>query len=128
MSKRSAYRPAGPADVMASSSAYDARDAASGLEHMRAALNRRGRRRRGPEFRYPWRTITAAALLLLTGVVMLCVGLSVFYSGDRDAGTTMLAISGITIVPGTYASFMLYGAWSEWPGYDWDALPSYDED
>ena len=94
-----------------------------------ASLDRPSQRRyTRREFKYPWRTITAAVALLLTGTIMGCIGLAEFYGGNREKGVTELVIAGITFIPGSYASFLLYGAWSEWPGYDWDALPSYDDD
>lgn len=30
-------------------------------------------------------------------------------------------------IPGSYASFQLYGAWAGWPGYSYAYIPSYDD-
>ena len=117
------------ADVFAKASQFNPREAFDGVEHIKTSLNRTrpGRYHRRP-IKYPWRTITAAVALLLTGTIMGCIGLKEFYDGNREKGVTELIISGITFLPGSYATFMLYGAWSRWPGYDWDSLPSYDDD
>ena len=36
-------------------------------------------------------------------------------------------IGGLMFLPGSYASWILYGAWKRWPGYEFHQVPSYDE-
>ena len=33
----------------------------------------------------------------------------------------------LAFIPGSYATFQLYGAYKGWKGYRYDAVPSYDE-
>jgi hypothetical protein len=42
----------------------------------------------------------------------------------------LIIIHSISLVflPGSYASFTLYGAWRRWPGYDYGQIPSYDNE
>lgn len=35
---------------------------------------------------------------------------------------------GAVFLPGSYASTNLLGAYLGWPGYSYDAVPSYDDD
>jgi hypothetical protein len=77
--------------------------------------------------RVPPRTCTAAILLLLGGIIFVSIGLSVFYSGDMSTGTNLLVIGGLMFLPGSYASWILYGAYVRWPGYEFHQVPSYDE-
>lgn len=30
-------------------------------------------------------------------------------------------------IPGSYATYQLYGAWMRWPGYRYSYVPSYDD-
>ena len=33
----------------------------------------------------------------------------------------------VVIIPGSFASWTLYGAYHRWPGYSYDQVPSYDD-
>jgi len=77
--------------------------------------------------RVPPRTCTAAILMLVFGTIFVSIGLSVFYGGDMATGTNLLIIGGLMFLPGIYASWILYGAWVRWPGYEFHQVPSYDE-
>lgn len=46
---------------------------------------------------------------------------------ERDRGIAMLVVGSIAFLPGSYATFQLFGAWRRWPGYSYDAVPSYDD-
>ena len=39
----------------------------------------------------------------------------------------LLILGGITFLPGSYASWNLYGAYKGWVGYDYSHIPSYDD-
>lgn len=39
----------------------------------------------------------------------------------------ILSISIEVFVPGSYASFILFGAWMRWRGFTYDLIPSYDD-
>ena len=77
--------------------------------------------------RVPPRTCTAAILLFTFGTLLVTLGLHTFYKGEREAGINMLVIGGLMFLPGSYASWILYGAWKRWPNYEYHQVPSYDE-
>ena len=58
-------------------------------------------------------------LLLYFGVLAL--------GEDRERAITMITVGSIAFIPGSYASYHLYGSWRRWPGFSYDMLPSYDE-
>ena len=80
----------------------------------------------------PPKTTIAAVLMLVTGTIFLVLGASItwgrFHSKlERDRGIAMLVIGFMTFLPGSYASFNLYGAYYGWPGYSYTSIPSYDD-
>ncbi|GMI38275.1 hypothetical protein TrCOL_g2807 [Triparma columacea] len=79
----------------------------------------------------PPMTTLAAILLLSGGVVCTCFGLSEWMNREeatyRDRGKTMTLLGSIMLLPGSYASFMLFASFREWPGYDYSQIPSYDD-
>jgi hypothetical protein len=48
-------------------------------------------------------------------------------TGGYDRGVAMCSVGSIAFLPGSYATWHLYGAWRRWPGYTYDLVPSYDE-
>mmetsp|Transcript_10080 Transcript_10080/g.15554 ORF Transcript_10080/g.15554 Transcript_10080/m.15554 type:complete len:105 (+) Transcript_10080:116-430(+) len=88
----------------------------------------RRRRRKLP----PPKTTIAAVLLLCTGIILFTFGAVITWGKfaqkkERERGLAMLVIGAITLLPGSYATVMLYGAFVGWPGYDYSAIPSYDD-
>jgi hypothetical protein len=47
--------------------------------------------------------------------------------GGRERGISMCTVGAIAFLPGSYATWHLYGAFRNWPGYTYDMVPSYDE-
>lgn len=103
----------------------------------------------------PPKTTIAAVLLLVGGIIFVSLGLSVLYSNlltsGKDRGLALLILGSISklivfpclsvnlqshsfpteylvLLPGSYASFILYASWNRWPGYDYSQLPSYDDE
>ena len=76
---------------------------------------------------FPWRTILAAVGLFTLGTILLVRGVNevTYYDGER--GRSMILLGSICFMPGSYASYLLYGAWKRWPGYKWSHVPSYDD-
>lgn len=72
-------------------------------------------------------TVAAAIGLFTLGTVLLYIGLKLLYEGDSDRGTTLTILGSITFLPGSWASWNLYGSFQRWPGYDFSDVPSYDE-
>lgn len=46
-------------------------------------------------------------------------------AGDR--GLSMVVLGSLMFIPGSYASFILYGSWRGWHGYEYSMIPSYDD-
>ena len=76
---------------------------------------------------FPWRTISAAILLFTLGTILLVRGVNevTYYDGER--GRSMIILGSICFMPGSYASYLLWGAYRRWPGYKWNHVPSYDD-
>lgn len=72
------------------------------------------------------KTITAAVLLFLVGSLMLYYGVQAL-STDKDRAISMLVIGTLTFLPGSYASWIIFGSCMGWRGYDMTELPSYDD-
>ncbi len=47
--------------------------------------------------------------------------------GNDDRGFTLMILGGVMFLPGSYASFILFGAWLGWRGFDYNMVPSYDD-
>jgi hypothetical protein len=87
-----------------------------------------GHSRRGP---LPPKTTVAAAFMFIAGSVFLVAGLYIYFMNLRagsDRGLAMVLLGLLMFTPGSYASFVLYGAYHGWAGYDYNQIPSYDED
>jgi hypothetical protein len=86
--------------------------------------------RGGKRIRFPWRTITAAVVMLVVGIGLLIAGFVQLALRDPEQARTLgfLVMGALLFIPGSYSSVLLFGAFRRWPGYDWDAVPSYEDD
>eukprot|EP00752_Nemacystus_decipiens_P005421 g4914.t1 len=75
----------------------------------------------------PPKTTLAAVTMLVIGTVMAMLGAWHVLNGDTSRGGHSLLIGGILLLPGSYASYNLLGAYLGWPGYHYDSIPSYDD-
>ena len=77
----------------------------------------------------PIKTCCAAIVLFTIGTFMLYYGIPEWWKGGaaRERGTAMIVLGSLTFIPGSYATVQLYGAYQQWPGYRFDAIPSYDD-
>lgn len=82
-----------------------------------------GERRQGKRI---IKTVTAALSLFAIGSIMIWLGVNSL-PVDHDRGVAMLVLGSLTFIPGSYASFVLLGAWCRWDGYRYSDLPSYDD-
>ncbi|CAK4086052.1 unnamed protein product [Aphanomyces euteiches] len=71
----------------------------------------------------PVRTAVAALSLLIVGIVLLVMG---FISSVEGHGLSHVFLGVIAFIPGSYATFQLYGAYQGWRGYEFHNLPSYE--
>ncbi|KAF1795402.1 hypothetical protein GQ600_18524 [Phytophthora cactorum] len=98
---------------------------------------------------FPVRTGLAAASLFALGSILIYVstligldeekrGLSFLILGliGKTASTSVLFLQvgddfsasiAAAFIPGSYATYQLYGAWKGWKGYNYDQIPSYDD-
>jgi hypothetical protein len=65
------------------------------------------------------KTVTAAVSLFLVGSLMLYYGVQAL-GEDRDRGVAMCTVGSIAFLPGSYATWHLFGAWRRWPGYSFE--------
>lgn len=72
------------------------------------------------------KTVTAAIVLFTVGSIMIWLGTKNLYV-DRERAIAMLVLGSLMFIPGSYASFILFGAWRRWAGYRYEDLPSYDD-
>ncbi|GMI19070.1 hypothetical protein TeGR_g2816 [Tetraparma gracilis] len=77
-------------------------------------------------------TTIAAVAFLITGLVLLPYGIATYLNaGDSshlaESGRNMMILGTITILPGSYSTVTLFGAWRRWPGYSYGQVPNYDE-
>lgn len=75
----------------------------------------------------PPRTTLCAGVLLLMGIILLTTGLVIFFGPGSDRGLPILILGAIMFIPGIYSSYVLYGAWRGWQGFDFSMVPSYDD-
>ena len=90
-------------------------------------LKRLQRNRSAP----PPRTALAALFLTTVGLVVIITGI---YEKWYDVGPdvpyhffTLFLLGFITFVPGSYATFNLWGAFRRYPGFEYDQVPSWDD-
>lgn len=95
-----------------------------------SGVRRNGQRRRPGRGPPPPKTTLAALLMLCVGTILLCVGLGIRWHTDpkeKERGLALIILGTLLFIPGSYASFQLYGAWAGWPGYSYAYIPSYDD-
>jgi hypothetical protein len=71
-------------------------------------------------------TIGAAVALFTVGSLMLYYGVLALPT-EKDRAIGMLVTGALAFIPGSYATWTIFGAWMGWRGYDMHELPSYDE-
>ena len=72
------------------------------------------------------RTVLAALCLFALGSTMLFFGVQALRV-DRDRGIAMCVVGALAFLPGSYATYTIFGAWRGWLEFNYDSLPSYDE-
>ena len=71
-------------------------------------------------------TVFAAASLFALGSLMLFYGVQALRT-EYDRGVAMCAVGALAFLPGSYASWHLFGAWAGWRGFEYDMVASYDD-
>ena len=92
-----------------------------------------------PKPALPIKTTLCATVLLIGGTFFLIMGILDLYSyyitnrdfnvskKDWDKTYGFIMLGGLMFTPGSYSSFILYGAYQGWRGYSYDQVPSYDD-
>lgn len=83
-----------------------------------------------PPQKIPWKAVTLAATLLVTGTVLLILG-SLVVSGHIDIKYSdrmwpMIILGVLMFIPGAYHVRIAYYAYREVPGYSFDDIPEFD--
>mmetsp|Transcript_13790 Transcript_13790/g.24275 ORF Transcript_13790/g.24275 Transcript_13790/m.24275 type:complete len:104 (-) Transcript_13790:401-712(-) len=74
----------------------------------------------------PWKKVTLAVMLLLSGLVLLFTGLGLYLSGKSNStGIPLLVIGSICFVPGFYYTRIAYLAWRGRKGYSLGLIPDF---
>ncbi|EEY52899.1 uncharacterized protein PITG_22040 [Phytophthora infestans T30-4] len=76
--------------------------------------------------KFPIRTGLAAASLFALGSILIYVSNLIGLDKEKR-GLSFLILGLIAFIPGSYATYQLYGAWKGWKGYNYDQIPSYDD-
>ena len=71
------------------------------------------------------RTHIAAIAMLVVGSCLLLAGLVVLFHNEEDS-IPLFVLGAMTFIPGSYASWTLFGSYMKWPGFKADDIPSYD--
>ena len=101
----------------------------SGGDSSRALRRRMRTRRRLPP---PFTSIAAVTFLLVgTALPILAVWQGWLLNSEatkveKEAGYTFLTLGFLLFTPGSYSTFILFGAFRGWDGYDYQQVPSYD--
>ena len=97
-------------------------------------LRNRARVSRPSRQQLPPRTTLWVLALLIFGSVFLILGVSEYTTsifqmgGDTSVGLSMIVLGALMFVPGSYGSFIIYGAYRGWTGDSYNQIPNYDED
>lgn len=83
-----------------------------------------------PPQKIPWKAVTLAATLLVTGTVLLILG-SLVVSGHIDVKYSdrmwpMIILGALMFIPGAYHVRIAYYAYREVPGFSFDDIPEFD--
>uniref|UniRef100_K3X3J5 Transmembrane protein 230 n=1 Tax=Globisporangium ultimum (strain ATCC 200006 / CBS 805.95 / DAOM BR144) TaxID=431595 RepID=K3X3J5_GLOUD len=76
--------------------------------------------------KFPIRTGLAAVSLFTLGSIMIFASTRIGLDGEHR-GLSFLILGLIAFIPGSYASYQLYGSYKGWKGYDYSQIPSYDD-
>ena len=82
----------------------------------------------------PPRTTLWVLVMLCLGSILLLLGLGQYYDSwfgekeiDGAIGLSMIGLGSFMFIPGSYGSYILYGAWSRWDGFSYDNIPNYGD-
>ena len=82
----------------------------------------------------PPRTTIWVLLMFLVGTILITLGLGQHYDywfGETDTeaslGLSMIGMGSFMFIPGSYATFILYGAYNRWDGFSYNQLPDYGD-
>lgn len=77
--------------------------------------------------RMPPKTTLMAIFLLIFGCVFLLIGFVTWMEWGTYEAIPFWTLGGITFIPGSYASAIIFFTWIGKRGYRYDLIPSYDD-
>eukprot|EP01084_Bolivina_argentea_P273086 465105_1 len=75
----------------------------------------------------PPKTTLMAIFLLIFGICFLLTGFITWLELGTYAAIPFWTLGGVTFIPGSYASTIIFCTWMGQRGYRYDLIPSYDE-
>ena len=86
----------------------------------------------------PYRAIFTAFALFSVGTALLTVGILIctghidadyWWPGEgwRQQAACFIGLGAVTFLPGSYVSYIAYGAWRGRPGYSYSHIPTKDD-
>jgi len=78
--------------------------------------------------RMPLRTAALAGFLISVGVAVLFFAVRDLSGGERERGMGLMVLGVFCVVPGVWAGAILVGAYLKYPGYNFDQVPSLDNE
>lgn len=82
------------------------------------------------EYKPGWRTVLFSILCFIAGSVLFIIGAEYRWTSNgtekHNQGMDLLIIGGILLLPGSYACWVLLGAFLKWPGYHYAQVPDMD--
>jgi hypothetical protein len=82
----------------------------------------------------PPRTTIWVLCMFSLGTTLILLGLGQYYDSwfgkegkDGSIGLSMIGLGSMMFIPGSYATYILYGAWNRWDGFTYNLIPDYGD-
>ena len=80
----------------------------------------------------PPKTTIWVLCMFTLGSIMLLLGFGQYYDSwfgtsrkDGKIGLYMIGLGSLMFIPGSYATYILYGTWNRWDGFSYTMIPDY---
>ena len=84
----------------------------------------------------PPRTTAWVLCMFGIGTILIMLGIGQYYDAwfgeegkDGDhVGLSMICMGSFMFIPGSYATYVLFGAWNRWVGFSYSQIPNYGDE